>query len=221
MDHRSDLVKRCHGDQPAQGSVATLADSHPWRPPEGQDRDLGEGTGHRRVAAPVRPTDLAGHAHGGSGPSTRGSATSTPPSRRVCLLLGPGLLRITGISHTPAAVLIAEIGDITRFSNSAEVARTPVAPRFPLLLRRGASPAPPRRDSSTQRRLLHRRHRAERWARPPSNCWPIMSRPRAPACSSHPFNGTESTSSTGLCTPTGRHGCTKSPSANRRLDKEA
>jgi transposase len=37
--------------------------------------------------------------------------------------LAPTLLEITGISHTSAAVLIAEIGDITRFSNSAKLAR--------------------------------------------------------------------------------------------------
>jgi transposase len=33
------------------------------------------------------------------------------------------MLQITGISHTSAAVLIAEIGDITRFSGSAKLAR--------------------------------------------------------------------------------------------------
>jgi transposase len=37
--------------------------------------------------------------------------------------LAPNLLQITGISHTSAAVLIAEIGDITRFSSSAKLAR--------------------------------------------------------------------------------------------------
>jgi transposase len=37
--------------------------------------------------------------------------------------LAPNLLDIVGISHTSAAVLIAEIGDITRFPNSAKLAR--------------------------------------------------------------------------------------------------
>lgn len=37
--------------------------------------------------------------------------------------LAPSLLEITGISHTSAAVLIAEIGDITRFASSAKLAR--------------------------------------------------------------------------------------------------
>lgn len=37
--------------------------------------------------------------------------------------LAPNLLKITGISHTSAAVLVAEIGDITRFSSSAKLAR--------------------------------------------------------------------------------------------------
>jgi transposase len=37
--------------------------------------------------------------------------------------LAPNLLAITGISYISAAVLIAEIGDITRFSSSAKLAR--------------------------------------------------------------------------------------------------
>jgi transposase len=37
--------------------------------------------------------------------------------------LAPTLLEITGISHNSAAVLIAEIGDITRFATSAKLAR--------------------------------------------------------------------------------------------------
>lgn len=37
--------------------------------------------------------------------------------------LAPNLLQITGISHTSAAVLVTEIGDITRFSSSAKLAR--------------------------------------------------------------------------------------------------
>ena len=37
--------------------------------------------------------------------------------------LAPNLLKITGISHVSAAVLLAEIGDITRFASSAKLAR--------------------------------------------------------------------------------------------------
>lgn len=37
--------------------------------------------------------------------------------------LAPNLLAITGISHNSAAVLITEIGDITRFATSAKLAR--------------------------------------------------------------------------------------------------
>jgi transposase len=37
--------------------------------------------------------------------------------------LAPTLLEIIGISHSSAAVLIAEIGDITRFSSFAKLAR--------------------------------------------------------------------------------------------------
>jgi transposase len=37
--------------------------------------------------------------------------------------LAPNLLAITGISHNSAAVLLAEISDITRFSSSAKLAR--------------------------------------------------------------------------------------------------
>ncbi|RHW29028.1 IS110 family transposase [Nocardioides immobilis] len=43
--------------------------------------------------------------------------------RELVTPLAPALLQITGISHTSAAVLIAEIGDITRFSSSAKLAR--------------------------------------------------------------------------------------------------
>lgn len=37
--------------------------------------------------------------------------------------LAPTLLQVTGISHISAAVLIAEIGDVTRFSTTAKLAR--------------------------------------------------------------------------------------------------
>jgi transposase len=43
--------------------------------------------------------------------------------RELVSPLAPTLLKITGISHTSTAVLIAEIGDITRFSSSAKLAR--------------------------------------------------------------------------------------------------
>ncbi|MGW5753705.1 transposase [Nocardia rhamnosiphila] len=44
-------------------------------------------------------------------------------SRDLVGPLAPNLLDTIGISHTSAAVLIAEIGDITRFPNSAKLAR--------------------------------------------------------------------------------------------------
>jgi transposase len=43
--------------------------------------------------------------------------------RQLVIPLAPALLEITGISHNSAAVLIAEIGDITRFTTSAKLAR--------------------------------------------------------------------------------------------------
>lgn len=43
--------------------------------------------------------------------------------RELVTPLAPALLEITGISHVSAAVLLAEIGDITRFSRSAKLAR--------------------------------------------------------------------------------------------------
>lgn len=43
--------------------------------------------------------------------------------RELVTPLAPALLQITGISYISAAVLIAEIGDITRFSSSAKLAR--------------------------------------------------------------------------------------------------
>jgi transposase len=75
-------------------------------------------------------------------------------NRRVCDLdttirnlvspLAPTLLEITGISHISAAVLIAEIGDITRFSSSAKLARYT-----------GCAPIPVY-SSDTERHRLHR-----------------------------------------------------------------
>jgi transposase len=46
--------------------------------------------------------------------------------------LAPALLEITGISHNSAAVLIAEIGDITRFATSAKLARYTGAAPIPV-----------------------------------------------------------------------------------------
>src|SRR5690349_3957710 len=43
--------------------------------------------------------------------------------KELVIPLAPTLLQITGISHTSAAVLIAEIGDITRFPTSTKLAR--------------------------------------------------------------------------------------------------
>lgn len=43
--------------------------------------------------------------------------------RNLVSPLAASLLQVTGISHNSAAVLIAEIGDITRFSSSAKLAR--------------------------------------------------------------------------------------------------
>ncbi|MEO3810782.1 IS110 family transposase [Sphaerisporangium sp. B11E5] len=43
--------------------------------------------------------------------------------KQIVSPLAPALLEITGISHNSAAVLISQIGDITRFSSSAKLAR--------------------------------------------------------------------------------------------------
>jgi transposase len=43
--------------------------------------------------------------------------------RQLVTPLAPALLEVTGISHNSAAVLITEIGDISRFSTSAKLAR--------------------------------------------------------------------------------------------------
>ncbi|MFJ8351823.1 transposase [Streptomyces sp. NPDC094153] len=42
--------------------------------------------------------------------------------RELVTPLAPALLEFTGISHVSAAVLLAEIGDITRFTSSAKLA---------------------------------------------------------------------------------------------------
>lgn len=43
--------------------------------------------------------------------------------RQLVSPLAPTLLQVTGISHNSAAVLVTEIGDITRFATSAKLAR--------------------------------------------------------------------------------------------------
>ncbi|WP_327101984.1 IS110 family transposase [Nocardia vinacea] len=58
--------------------------------------------------------------------------------------LAPTLMKITGISHNSAAVLIAEIGDITRFPTSAKLARYTGAAPIPVF------------SADKQRRRLHR-----------------------------------------------------------------
>jgi transposase len=58
--------------------------------------------------------------------------------------LAPALLEITGISHNSAAVLIAEIGDITRFPTSAKLARYAGAAPIPIY------------SADKQRHRLHR-----------------------------------------------------------------
>jgi hypothetical protein len=65
--------------------------------------------------------------------------------RELVTPLASALLQVTGISHNSAAVLIAEIGDITRFTSSAKLAATPAAPRSPS--------TPPTKNASGHRRI--------------------------------------------------------------------
>jgi transposase len=75
--------------------------------------------------------------------------------------LALSLLAIAGISHNSAAVLLAEIGDITRFSSSAKLARyTGCAPSRSIRPTTNVI-APPRREPPPQQCSLHGRHRAE------------------------------------------------------------
>jgi transposase len=74
--------------------------------------------------------------------------------------LAPTLLQITGIRHNSAAVLIAEIGDITRFSTSAKLA-----------LYAGCAPIPVY-SSDKERHRLHRggNRRLNSVLSPPRSC---------------------------------------------------
>ena len=112
--------------------------------------------------------------------------------------MAPALLQITGISYNSAAVLIAEIGDITRFSSSAKLARYTGCAPIPVYssdkerhrLHRGGN----RRLNSvlyTAAIVQKRFHPAAR------NSWPGTSPPKAPAVPGASSNATSSTSSTG------------------------
>lgn len=98
--------------------------------------------------------------------------------RELVSPLAPARLQVTGISYIAAAVLLVEIGDITRFSSSAKLARyVGCAPNPGLLRRQAAPPPPPWRQPAPQQRPLHRSHRAEA---PHSQGWRSRPAPGAP-----------------------------------------
>ena len=102
--------------------------------------------------------------------------------------LAPALLEITGISHISAAVLISEIGDITRFCSSAKTSPLHgLRADSGVLLRQRTLPPPPRREPPTQQRALHSCHRAEKVAsrRARTTCSP-RTRQRRPRRTTHP-----------------------------------
>ncbi|MFE4869931.1 transposase [Streptomyces sp. NPDC056682] len=92
--------------------------------------DLTRRPGMTSLTALVDTTDMSGHVRrvltemiteiDGLNIRVRGLETTI---RELVTPLAPALLEITGISHVSAAVLLAEIGDITRFTSSAKLAR--------------------------------------------------------------------------------------------------
>ena len=111
--------------------------------------------------------------------------------------LAPALLEITGIGHNSAAVLITEIGDITRFAASAKLARYT-----------GCAPIPAY-SAGQERFRLHQAATADSTASstPPPSCgnagiqphkhsWHATNPPRAHEEHAASSNATSSTSST-------------------------
>ena len=182
-----------HGHQPAQGAACTSGSTtrRETSPAPGTVTALTTLVSAAQLGPHVRQA-LADMISRDSRSQPGASVTSTPPSAELVSPLAPALLQITGISYNSAAVLIAEIGDITRFSSSAKLARyTGCAPIPRLLLRQGTPPPPPRRQPAPQQRPLHRSHRAEDAApRRPSNSWPATSQPKAPAAHAGSCNAT-------------------------------
>ncbi|MFF6779735.1 transposase [Streptomyces sp. NPDC012510] len=102
--------------------------------------------------------------------------------RELVTPLAPALLEITGISHVSAAVLLAEIGDITRFTSSAKLTRYTGTAPIPVY--------PPTRNATGCTEAATGDSTACSTRRPSSNSdstrahehfWPATSRPKEPA----------------------------------------
>lgn len=123
VDYRSDLVKRR-----TMAINQLKAQLHVWL--NHTPGDLARAANLASVTALVNTATLGAHVRQAL---TDMITEITELNRRVHDLdatirqlvtpLAPALLQITGISHNSAAVLITEIGDITRFATSSKLAR--------------------------------------------------------------------------------------------------
>lgn len=129
VDSRADLVRRR-----TMVINQLKAYTHLWL--DHTPGDLTRRPGMTSLTALVDTTDMSAHVRrvltemimeiGELNKRVRGLENTI---RELVTPLAPALLEITGISHVSAAVLLAEIGDITRFTSSAKLARyTGVAP---------------------------------------------------------------------------------------------
>jgi transposase len=122
-DYRADIIKRR-----TMVINQLKAHAHVWL--DHSPGDLARAKGLASLTALLDTTRLGAHVHqaltdmiteiAGLNRRVRDLDTTI---RELVRPLAPALLEITGISYISAAVLIAEIGDITRFSSSAKLAR--------------------------------------------------------------------------------------------------
>lgn len=123
VDLRADLVRRR-----TMVINQVKAYAHLWL--DHTPGDLARASGLAALTAILDASDLGRHVHrvlaemmGETADLNQRSRDQQTAIRELVTPLAPALLEITGTSHVSAAVLLAEIGDITRFTSSAELAR--------------------------------------------------------------------------------------------------
>jgi transposase len=123
VDARSDLVKRR-----TMVINQVKAQVHVWL--EHTPGDLTRAAGIAALTAVLDAAEISTHVRHAIADTinevvelTRRIRDYEATIRQIVSPLAPNLLKITGISHVNAAMLVSEIGDITRFATSAKLAR--------------------------------------------------------------------------------------------------